>query len=223
MSRKIFALISLAALGAAGAAQAQVAWTQTPSAADVVAAYPARAKASRVTGSATLSCTLDRGMTPRQCAVLDESPGGYGFGAAAKQLVQGMRAARTETVHARSEVQVPVAFTAEALTGAGLVVRNPSWAAIPAASDFQATFPQTANGVNNVRVALLCSADEAGALSGCTVDREEPSGMGYGQAALALAPKFRVGAWSVDGLPTYGAKVRVPIRYELKPVAQASR
>ncbi|MCR5878857.1 hypothetical protein [Phenylobacterium sp. J367] len=76
--------------------------------------------------------------------------------------------------------------------------------------------------MNSIRVAYICTAQEGGALTDCALDREEPAGQGYGQAALALMPKFRVGAWSADGQPTYGAKVRVPIRYELKQV-QAAR
>nr|MEA2799222.1 hypothetical protein [Phenylobacterium sp.] len=54
------------------------------------------------------------------------------------------------------------------------------------------------------------------------VDQEEPAGQGFGEGALALASKFRVGPWSLDGEPTVGAKLRVPIRYELTPVKQAA-
>lgn len=223
MSFRSFALTAVAALGAATAAQAQVTWVQTPTAADVAAAYPAKAKAAGVAGSARLTCTLDRNLAPQQCAVLEESPAGYGFGAAAKKVAQGLRAERTDEVHARSEVRVPVTFSREVLTGATPVVSNPAWTQIPTAGDFQATFPQAANGVNYVRVVLVCHASDVGALGDCKVDREEPSGMGYGQAALALAPKFRVAAWSSDGQATYGAQVRVRIRYELTPVAQAAR
>ncbi len=73
--------------------------------------------------------------------------------------------------------------------------------------------------MNQVRVVLDCTVAAGGALSGCTVDREEPAGLGYGQGALAVATKFRVSPWSQDGQPTVGAKLRVPIRYELTPAA----
>jgi hypothetical protein len=96
---------------------------------------------------------------------------------------------------------------------------RPVWLALPSAADFQASFPQTANGVNDVRVTLVCQADDRGALSQCAVDREEPAEQGYGQGALSLAPKFRLGPWSRDGLPTAGAKVRVPIHYQMTPAA----
>jgi len=74
-----------------------------------------------------------------------------------------------------------------------------------------------------VRVTLVCDVQAGGSLSGCVVDRETPAGQGFGQAILALAPKFRVEPLSADGTPTVGGKVRVPVRFDLKPVEQAAR
>jgi hypothetical protein len=221
MTARLPFAVTLAAL-AAGPALAQTpvaAWSRTPSAADVAAAFPPRAKAAGVGGQVLLSCTLNRALQPRDCAVTREQPGGYGFGTAARRLAEGLAAAPGQGLARGSEVEVPVAFPAELARGEAAVVRNPAWAAIPSAADFQASFPKTENGVNAVRVVLLCTADGEGALFGCAVDLEEPAGQGYGQAALALGPKFRVRAWSLDGQPTFGARVRVPIRYALTPAA----
>jgi protein TonB len=90
---------------------------------------------------------------------------------------------------------------------------------MPGIQDFQATFPKTANGVNSVRVVLACTVQTDGGLGDCAVDSEEPPGQGYGQGALALAFKFRVGPWSQDGQPTLGAKLKLPIRYALTQAA----
>ena len=38
-----------------------------------------------------------------------------------------------------------------------------------------------------------------------------------------LAPKFQVALMSAEGMPTVGGKVRVPVRFDLKPVAQAAK
>ena len=119
------------------------------------------------------------------------------------------------------EVRVPVTFDPAILKGAPTVAR-PAWAVLPTAEDFQASFPKAENGVNQVRVVLACTVADGGALVGCAVDQEEPAGQGFGAGALALAPKFRVGPWSLDGQPTIGAKLRVPIRYELTPVKAAA-
>jgi TonB family protein len=206
----------LAAL-AAGPALAQQAphWAEAPSVADMAAAYPARAKAAGVGGAANLTCTLGRDGRPHDCVAIGEKPSNMGFGFAAKKLAEKLR---TDTPGlSGQEVTIPVTFDIKALNGAA-TVRAPAWAALPSAADFQTSFPKTANGVNDVRVTLVCDVAAGGALGGCAVDREEPGGQGYGEAALALAPKIRVALWSLEGEPTVGAKVRVPLHYQLTQV-----
>ena len=221
MSLRIAALAGTGALAAAGAAFAQAApqWAEAPSVADVAAAYPAKAKAAGVGGQVNLTCEIDRQGHPHDCAALGETPSGYGFGFAARKIAERMRVG--DPGMAGKEVRVPVVFDPAVLKGAATVTQ-PAWAALPSAADFQASFPKTENGVNKVRVVLACTVAAGGALSGCAVDQEEPAGQGFGDGALALAPKFRVGPWSLDGAPTVGAKLRVPIRYELTPVKQAA-
>jgi len=198
-------------------AQATPTWIEAPSAADVAAAYPAKAKAAAVGGSVTLTCTISREGRPRSCAVLNETPGNYAFGAAARRLAEQMRV--NELNLRGQDVLVPVTFNPEVLTPQGISITKPAWAAMPGVEDFQATFPKTANGVNSVRVVLACTVTNSGGLGGCTVDSEDPPGQGYGQGALALATKFKVGPWSQDGQPTVGAHLKLPIRYELTQVA----
>ena len=206
------------ALASAVAAQGAPAWVEAPSVADVAAAYPAKAKAAGVGGQVDLTCEINRDGHPHDCAALGEKPSGYGFGYAARQLAQRLRGADPEMTG--KEVRVPVTFDPGVLKGAATIAR-PAWAALPSAEDFQASFPKAANGVNNVRVVLACTVGAGGALADCAVAQEDPAGEGYGAAALALAPKFTVGPWSLDGQPTAGAKLRVPIRYELTPVKSA--
>jgi hypothetical protein len=212
------AVVGLSALiaTAAGAQQATT-WAEAPSVADMAAAYPAKAKAAGVAGMVNLTCTIGHDGHPRECAALGELPSGMGFGFAARKLAEKLRTG--EPGMAGKEVRIPVSFDPALAKGEAPTITKPAWAALPSAQDFQASFPQAANGVNEVRVALVCSVGGDGSLSGCAVDREEPAGQGYGQGALALAPKFRVGPWSQDGMPTTGAKVRVPIRYQLTQVA----
>ena len=199
------------------AAQAVVAWAEAPGLADVAAVYPAKAKAAGVAGMVNLSCTVGHDGRPRDCAASGESPSGLGFGYAARKLAEKLRV--SDKGLTGQEVRVPVAFDPLVLKGEAPTILRPAWVALPSAADFQASFPSTANGVNDVRVTLVCQAVTGGALSQCAVDREEPAGQGYGQAALSLAPKFRLGPWSQDGQPTAGAKVRVPIHYQMTQVA----
>jgi TonB family protein len=217
-----FKFATLAAFGlllapAMAAAQAAPTWIEAPSAADVAAAYPAKAKAAGVGGTVEMTCTINREGRPRSCAVLKETPGNYAFGAAARRLAETMRV--NELNLRGQDVMVPVTFNPDVLKAEGIAITKPAWTAMPAIEDFQATFPKTANGVNSVRVVLACTVMNSGALGGCSVDSEDPPGQGYGQGALALASKFRVGPWSQDGQPTAGARLRLPIRYELTQVA----
>jgi TonB family protein len=221
MSLRIAVLLATGAMAAAGAAFAQTSpmWAEAPSVADIAAAYPAKAKAAGIRGEVNLTCEINRQGHPHDCAALGETPSGFGFGFAARQLAQRMRVG--DPGMNGKEVRVPVTFDPAVLKGAPTVTK-PSWAALPSAADFQASFPKAENGINKVRVVLACTVAPGGALAGCAVDQEEPAGQGFGEGALALASKFRVGPWSLDGEPTVGAKLRVPIRYELTPVKQAA-
>ena len=220
MSFKIAALAAACLLAPSiAAAQVTPTWAEAPSAADVAAAYPTKAKAAGVGGTVDMSCTVNREGHPKSCLVLRETPGNYAFGTAARKLAALMRV--NELNLHDQEVMVSMTFNPDVLKPGGVVITRPAWAAMPAPADFQATFPKTENGVNSVRVVLACTVEAGGALGGCAVDSETPPGQGYGQGALALASKFRVGPWSQDGQPTVGARLRLPIRYELAQVAAA--
>ena len=51
-------------------------------------------------------------------------------------------------------------------------------------------------------------------MAGDSLPGEQPAGLGFGAAAVALSSAFQVTAWTAEGLPTIGGKIRVPIRYE---------
>lgn len=66
-------------------------WLRKPSGEALMRAYPERAIAANVTGSATLSCTVRVNGTLTDCQVVSETPGGYGFGRAATRLSRDFR------------------------------------------------------------------------------------------------------------------------------------
>jgi protein TonB len=61
-------------------------WLRLPSDAELVEAYPAAARAEHVRGRAVLDCGLTENGRLSGCAVVEEDPAGYGFGAAALKL-----------------------------------------------------------------------------------------------------------------------------------------
>ena len=212
--------LAAAALGASPAA-AQTVWAAAPTTADIAAAYPEKAKAAGLAGGATLMCTAARDGRMKDCDILGEAPRGQGFGVAARKLAEaGMRAVG---VTKDAQVKVDLSFPAELARGESLNVKTPIWTALPSVTEIQAAVPKTEGGANNARVTLVCEVQAGGLLSGCVVDREEPAGQGFGPAILTLAPKFKVGLISAEGMPTVGGKVRVPVRFDLKPVAQAAK
>jgi hypothetical protein len=217
MSLKFALSAGAAALALASSAAADVTpiFSDGPNVAEMAAAYPAKAKAAKVGGTVELTCEVGRDLHPRDCAALTERPGSYGFGPAARKIAEKLTVEGSSMIG--QNVFVPVTFDPGVLTGA-VNVTKPSWAQLPTAADFQATFPKSENGVNDVRVVLGCTVQAGGALGGCAVAQENPPGQGYGEGALALASKFRIAPWSVDGAPTVGAHIRLPIHYELTPV-----
>jgi TonB family protein len=93
------------------AAQAGPTWIEAPSAADMAAAYPAKAKAAGVGGTVELSCTINREGRPRSCGVLKEPPGNYAFGTAARRVAEKLRA--NEANLRNQDVMIPVTFNPE--------------------------------------------------------------------------------------------------------------
>ena len=208
------AAAALVFAGLAAAQSAPPAWIDAPTFAEGAAAYPARAKAQGVGGFAELTCTANRQGYMRDCAVMREEPDGLGIGAAARKLAEKLRS----TAVNGTEVRAVIGFTPDMLKPGGGFAGNPTWAALPAPADFQAAFPKSTGGPNTARVVLDCHVADGGALSACTVESEDPAGQGLGAGALGLAPKFRVGLTTTEGVPTVGAQVRVPIRYQLEQV-----
>ena len=218
MSRTL-ALTCAVALGATPAL-AQT-WSAAPTAADMAAAYPEKVRTRGVGGGVELVCTAGREGRLEDCAVLGESPRGLGFGVAARRLAESKL--RTAGHAKGAEVRVPVTFPAELVSGGGFTAKTPVWAALPSVTDLQSAVPKTEGGPNNIRVTLFCDVQAGGTLSACVVDREDPAGHGFGLAILALAPKFQVALMSAEGMPTVGGKVRVPVRFDLKPAEQAAK
>lgn len=221
MLRKLAPALSLIALCAAVPAAAQTVWTAAPTAAEMAAVYPSKAKAEGIGGAVELMCTATRTGAMTACDVMGETPRGYGFGSAARKLAQ--QSLRAAGVAKDTEVRIPVTFSPDLAKGGTATVKTPQWTALPSVTDMQSVVPKGEGGPNNALVTLVCDVQPGGSLSGCTVDREEPAGHGLGPAVLALAPKFQVGLMSAEGMPTVGSKVRVPVRFDLKPVEQAAK
>jgi len=61
-------------------------WLKRPDAKAYAAAYPAAAKAAHIAGRADVQCVVGSDGRPHDCLVIDDTPGGMGFGDAALKL-----------------------------------------------------------------------------------------------------------------------------------------
>lgn len=94
------------------------------------------------------------------------------------------------------------------------VVQHPDWIAKPSWEDVDRFYPWLAQemGVGGA-ARMQCTVSTLGALEDCRVIQVRPGGVGFRKAALSLAPYFRMRPKMVDGVPTEGGSVIVPIRF----------
>jgi TonB family protein len=200
-------------------------WLEAPTFAQVVAAYPDKARQAKVGGHVALNCRFAGEGRLAHCDVLSETPNGMDFGKAARALVKDFLGPSTDATGASlkgAETQLAITFAPEMLTGAVPVIGKPQWARLPEASSMAANYPDAAAAAHipSGRVVLQCTVGLAGRLGDCTVDSQKPDGLGFGRAALALSSDFQVTVWTPEGLPTVGGQIRVPILYMAPPDPQ---
>jgi hypothetical protein len=176
--------------------------------ADIAATYPKAAFDRKISGGATLDCTADEAGLEVDCHVLDEDPPGMGFGQAAMQLVAKER---VKTKDAKGVSIVGRRFRTNFFYLAPGDA-NPEWVKKPTASDLAGVFPKFKNGRGvDGRAVINCKIDETGFLQRCVVASEEPAGLGFGAAALQLAPQFRMTPKIRAGKPVPGGEMNIPI------------
>jgi len=99
---------------------------------------------------------------------------------------------------------------------ADLPVRtNPDWLRKPSVEELQKVWPTAAARKGTDGAAKIsCQVNVEGGLHDCTVVSENPPELGFGAAALALAPKFRMRPATLNGVPIEGGTVRIPINWK---------
>lgn len=92
----------------------------------------------------------------------------------------------------------------------------PVWMRRPSASDFARYYPRNAEraGIEG-RATIACTIDTKGFMEKCEVVREEPAGQGFGAAALALGPGFKLTPKTPSGISVVGSKITIPIAFRL--------
>lgn len=193
-----------------------VPWLEAPNVADVAAAYPARARERGAGGTATFDCRFNGEGRLVSCRNIREEPRGLGIAVAARRLVDKFRAPATLS-DGRSVggyyTHLAISFSPRALADPA-AIGKPEWASLPAQIDVARLYPPAARKARvGGRGVINCRVGAGGALEDCRLVSETPAGQGFGEAALALAPRFKLKTWTSEGLPTQGGRVLVPIRF----------
>lgn len=98
---------------------------------------------------------------------------------------------------------------------APVVIVNPSWLEAPMPSNYD--YPPFAAMIGvAARVNVECMSNAQGLVKDCHVTRETPSGLGFGEAALAIVPRGRLSPRTVDGVAT-GSSIAVSLPFAATP------
>jgi len=179
-----------------------------------------------------LSCTHNEHLAVRGCVLVSEAPAGQGFGAAA--LAMAAKSADNPQLNypdepAKPAKQVELHFTlhppqvAPDITRMAHVIGKAAIVSSPSGAQIQAAYPERAlsnqvEGVGQIDCIVLIN----GKLSRCQIASENPTGFGFGQAALDLAGDFVMKPRAFDGEAVDGAEVRVGVTFSTSdPTAPA--
>jgi protein TonB len=92
------------------------------------------------------------------------------------------------------------------------------WLARPSAADMLRNYPERAiSGALGGDVLMNCKVAETLRLENCKVISETPVHVGFGRAALKLAPFYVIKPLTSSGESTVGSSVTVPVRFRLGP------
>lgn len=214
------AATALAGAAAASAPSTSLVWARAPSFADMIMAWPSKA-GSLKEGRAVLECRIAAGGRLANCDVASEFPKGQGFGNAARGLVRRFELKidysqlNPNTDH---WVDVPFHFiNPGSADGQARKVSDPRWISMPDPNRIQGAFPKAAAdaGVRAGVGVIDCATAPDGHLTDCKVSREDPVGLGFGEAAMTVAPIMQMNPWTDDGRPVDGARIKLPIQFKL--------
>ncbi len=189
----------------------------------VLAFYPAAAKAAGVEGQAVIRCKRDEHLALVACTLVSEDPPGQGFGAAA--LAMAAKSPQNPRLFLKDAAAEPSSDTTiqfvlrppyitPDITRMAHIVKSASIVTQPTNAQIQAEYPPRAldNQVQGGAV-IECVVTLTGKLAECQVYDEQPTGYGFGQAALDLAGDFVLKPRLIDGEAVGGSPVKISVNF----------
>ena len=190
-------------------------WLAAPSFADLMAAYPKKQAGSG--GYVALSCVvLRRSGRLGECHVLIEDPVGSGFADAARSLTGKFRASIPQAMRRNADIwtELRFRFPANPAAGSGRIIDEPPWFADTPGADTGVALPSPTPGSDAPapRFAVLdCGVAPDLRLEGCQVIEDRGPEALTADGARKLVSGKRVSAWSEEGEPVDGARVKLTV------------
>ncbi|MFN5211415.1 energy transducer TonB, partial [Brevundimonas sp.] len=96
------------------------------------------------------------------------------------------------------------------------VITNPDWVRRPSGADLARFYPERAleRGISG-SATVQGVVQENGRVTNCTIVEEDPAGQGFGRATVQLCSRFQMRPQTRDGAPVGGARVNIPIRWQV--------
>jgi len=186
--------------------------TAGPTREQVAAAYP---KSASGEGRATIRCGMGDGGVLLGCFVKTETPAKQGFGDAALSLADLFRVGVIESDPRKiliGRFDISVAFHDPSKPARPPHLAAPVWIQDFNPDHLAAVYPAKAKvaGVLSGRAVVRCVVLATGVLTGCQAVEETPTGLGFGDALVAVTGEMVMSPWS-DGEPVAGVVIRFPL------------
>jgi TonB family protein len=92
-------------------------------------------------------------------------------------------------------------------------VTQPRWRERPTPTEIFRAYPEQARATGQAGTGVIdCRVEARGKLADCKIHEEDPVGLGFGEAALTLMPKFKLDEVDSYGLKVEGRRIRLPVR-----------
>ncbi|PZQ62592.1 MAG: hypothetical protein DI570_10130 [Phenylobacterium zucineum] len=207
--RTLAAAAIVAALAVSGdpamAAGKKWQWAQEPTEADGEAARKAHVSSpDGAGGRAAMTCAVQDDGALSACKIIRETPVGLGYGDALLSMAPKFRRTPPGKQDLREVNAVWDWYHPDT---------PPDWIRRPSAGDLKAVLPRRAleKGIDG-RAVVSCTVTVQGSLVDCVPIEEAPTGIGFGEAAVALTPQMLMRPARLKGQPS-PSTVRIPINW----------
>ncbi|MFC3070918.1 energy transducer TonB [Phenylobacterium soli] len=189
---------------------------ETPKPGTAAALYPEAARRAGVEGSAVVRCDALQSGDFANCDLVEESPAGQGFGAAALALTPRLAQAPLGKDAAKDAV-IPFVFSLKETDAGRLRPKQDDWAYRAVGTRLSDHYPAAAaNAPLEGYVVADCDVAANGALTGCRSIVSTPYGWGFRESALAVISSWRLKPVLSDGRPIpAGARIRIPFHFRI--------